>query len=234
MKFAVVDDNTEHAESLKSLIERYARENREDITVVCFADGIDVISDYAADYDAIFTDVGMKHMDGLKTVENIRQKDKRVIIFLVTGSVRYAADGYEYGVDGFMAKPVEYAELSRKLDRVIGEIKNDKRGFMVLSTDNGMDRVAIDAIEYIESQNHVMHVHAYGKVYRAFDTMRRLESALPPDLFFRCNNCYLINTAYIMGVHGDYVSVAGAELKVSRSRRKQFDEIAARLFGTNA
>jgi len=228
LKIAVVEDDKESSDKLKEYIDKYCGENGEEAQVKYFSDGVDIASEYTADYDIILMDIVMKHMDGLKAAEYIRTMDKDVIIVFITNDARYAIKGYAVEALSFLLKPVSYIAFSQEFGRCVNKIKNRNVNYIVFSTENGMDRVAVDKIIYIESQNHKMIVNTPDRQYCVYDTMRNLENKLSKEQFSRCNNCYLINLAYVKGVHGDFVQTDVNELKISRSRRKGFlDDIAA-------
>ena len=224
LRIAVVDDEREYSDILKEFIDRYCRENGEEAHVVSFSDGIDIASDYTAQYDIIFLDIAMKHMDGLKTARYIRKKDKNVIIVFVTAAAQHAIDGYAVEALSYIIKPVGYEVFAREFTRCIEKMKSGRGRYIIISTENGMDRVAVDEIEFIESQNHKMIINTTQTNYCVYETMKSLESKLPNEQFSRCNNCYLVNIEHVRGVHGEYAVIGGAELKISRSRRKGFLE----------
>lgn len=53
-------------------------------------------------------------------------------------------------------------------------------------------------------------------------SMKEMEAALPKEVFFRCDNSYLVNLAYVSKINLDTVKVGRYELPVSRPRRKDF------------
>lgn len=230
MKIAVVEDDKDSAELIKGYIERFCKENKKPVRIVCFSDGIDIASDYTADFDVVFLDIVMKHMDGLKTAEYIRNMDKKVIIIFVTNDPQYALHGYSVEALSFLLKPVTYFAFSQEFKRCVSKVESDMRKYIVLSTEKGMDRIAIDKIIYIESRDHQQIINTTERSYSVYETMKKLESMLPSEQFSRCNNCYIVNLSYVRGIHGDYVLIDGGELKISRSRRKSFLEDMAAMF----
>lgn len=231
LRIAVVEDDKACSDLLKEYIDRFCKQSGEQARVAAFGDGIDIASDYAAEYDIIFLDIVMKHMDGLKTAEYIRKKDKNVIIVFVSSDARFAVNGYSVEALSFMVKPVTYPVFSKEMGRCVEKIKNGRGKYVVLTTENGIDKIAVDKIIYIESQNHKMLINTTEKPYCVYETMKSLEGRLPKDQFSRCNNCYLVNLDFVKGVHGEYALVNGEELKISRSRRKGFiDDISSYYF----
>ena len=222
LKIAIVEDDKESVDLLKSYIEKYCKENGEQAKVDCYSDGIDIVSDYTSEYDVILLDIVMKHMKGMQTAEYIRKIDDRVMIIFITSQAQYAIDGYSVNALSYLLKPVEYFAFSRELKRCFDKIKNERDNYVVFSTENGIDRIEVGKITYIESHKHLMTVHTVKKNYCVYQTMKSIESALPQDVFVRCNNCYLVNLAHVEGMHGEYCIVAGDELKISRPKRKSF------------
>lgn len=230
MKVAVVEDDVACAELLKGYIERYCAENKLPIKIMSYSDGIDIASEYTADFDVVFLDIVMKHMDGLKTAEYIRRMDKKVIIIFVTNDTQYAVHGYSVEALSYLVKPVTYFNFSQEFCRCAEKVCSDKKDYVVFSTDKGMDRIAIDKILYIESRDHQQIINTTDRTYCVYETMKKLESKLPKGQFSRCNNCYIVNLDHVKGIHGEYVIIDGGELKISRARRKSFLEDLATTF----
>lgn len=230
LRIAVVEDDKSCSELIKEYIEQYCKENAEEARISFFGDGIDIASDYTAQYDIIFFDIVMKHMDGLKAAEYIRKKDKNVILAFITSDARYAIKGYAVEALCFMVKPVSYSVFSKEFGRCVDKIKSGRGKYIILNTENGLDRIATDQIVYIESQNHKMMINTTERSYCVYETMKNLEEKLPKKQFVRCNNCYLVNLDYVKGVHGEYVVLTSRELKISRSRRKGFLEDVEAFF----
>ena len=86
-------------------------------------------------------------------------------------------------------------------------------------------------VTYIESQDHKVTFHLNGKTVAARDTLKGLEEKLKGQPFARCNNCYLVNLAYVEAVKENCVTVAGERLQISRPKRKGFMEALAAYVG---
>lgn len=222
LKIAIVEDEKESVERLKSYIDRYCKENDEEAQVVSFFDGIDIVSDYASGFDVILLDIVMKHMDGMQAAELIRKVDDKVMIIFITSQSQFAIDGYSVGALSYLLKPVDYFAFSCELRRCFDKIKSERDNYISFFTERGIDRIEVWKITYLEIRGHIMTVHTAKKVFSVHQTMNNIENMLPKDRFVRCNNCYLVNLAQVEGVHGEYCIVAGDELKISRSRRKSF------------
>lgn len=230
MKIAIVQDGGESVNRLKDLIKRFCGTSDREASAVCFSDGIDIVSDYSADYDVIFLAVKCKHMSGLKTAEMIRERDKNVLLYFMSENIEDAVLGYAVEAFGFLLLPVEYDTLKYELERCTDKLRAMRRTYILFSTENGMDRVPIDSIMYIESQDHKKIVFTAQGQYVMYGTMDSIEQRLPKNLFSRCNNSFIVNLSYIKGVHGEFVIVGDKEIKITRSRRKMFLRHIERYF----
>lgn len=94
-----------------------------------------------------------------------------------------------------------------------------------------MERLDTEFITYIESQDHKVAFHTREKIIATRETLKNLERKLEGRPFARCNNCYLINLAYVEAVKENSVTVAGELLQISRSKRKAFMEALAAYVG---
>lgn len=77
--------------------------------------------------DIIITDITMPIMDGLELIQQIREKDTRVRIIIISGydEFEYARRAISMGVDDYILKPIDDEELTKVLQRALerlGEI----------------------------------------------------------------------------------------------------------------
>lgn len=230
MRVAIVEDDKQNLSQLVGFIEKYCKETGEKIRIISFSDGIDIASDYTADYDIIFIGIVTKHLDVFKTAEYIRNMDKKVVLAFVTADPRYAVYGYALDATSFMLTPLNYTLFAQEFSRCIEKVKSVQKKYIMFSTENGMDRIELNKIVFIESDGHKMIINTTEKTYCVYETMRSLENKLPKGQFVRCNYCYIVNLFHVKGVHGEYVLLDNGELKISRSRRKAFLENMSQYF----
>ena len=68
IRIAIVEDDRNDMQILLNYLNRYEQENSTHFQITTFSDGLDIISGYKAEYDMIFLDIQMKHLDGMSTV----------------------------------------------------------------------------------------------------------------------------------------------------------------------
>jgi CheY-like chemotaxis protein len=84
--------------------------------------GLEILRDRADEFAGLLTDQTMPGGTGLEMIEAVRQRWPHIPVILCTGySSKVNAQTYgEYGIDAFLAKPFNLAELGAALDEALG------------------------------------------------------------------------------------------------------------------
>ena len=72
-RIAIVEDEAAVREQLAGYVQRYTRQYGTPFEVTEFADGMEILEDYRPQFDIIFLDVEMKHLDGMDSLLSIVQ-----------------------------------------------------------------------------------------------------------------------------------------------------------------
>jgi DNA-binding LytR/AlgR family response regulator len=167
----------------------------------------------------------------MRAAELIRQMDSDVILIFITNMAQYALKGYEVQAMNYLLKPVTYFAFSQEIRKAVGYIRERKKKYFFIRVENGTLRLDSEDVLYLESKKHQIIIHTQKESYTTRDSMKNLEQTLSTFNFVRCNNCYLVNLAYVEGVMQNSVIVAGDELQVSRPRKKLFMDALADYVG---
>lgn len=231
MRIAIVEDERKVQKQLVGYIHQYEKEKEEKFEIAVFSDGDEITHEYQSIYDIIFLDIQMERMDGMKAAEEIRKFDKDVIIVFITNMANYAIKGYSVDAMDFLLKPISFFALSQQLQNAMERVKLNKKKYLLLPVENGVERLDASKIMYIESINRRLIVHSEQNNYIIYNTLKKLENELKGQYFFRCNNCYLVNLSYVEGVKNNMVIVKGQQLQISRPRKKAFMSALADYVG---
>ena len=221
-RIAIVEDEAAVREQLAGYVQRYTRQYGTTFEVTEFADGMEILEDYRPQFDIIFLDVEMKHLDGMETARRIRERDGGVLIVFITNMAQYAIRGYAVGALDYVLKPVPYFAFSQQLQKALGQLEKRERPYLAVAVDGGMRRLDAAEIYYLESEGHKVHFYTEKENFVVPGTLKNYEEKLVGRAFARCNSGYLVNLAQVSGVQQDMVQVGPYTLQISRPRRKAF------------
>ena len=141
---AICDDEQDFADEMKQYIQRYQEESGEEIRVMVFRNGLELIENYDPSTDLIFLDIQMDQMDGLETAKRIREKDEEAGIIFLTSLKQYALEGYQYQAVNYLIKPMKYIRLKTELDRWIEKCRK-KNPCIMIANDQGTFKAAVNS-----------------------------------------------------------------------------------------
>lgn len=135
----IVDDERLIREGLRGLIDWQAQGFRVDAVA---ADGVEALELQAASpFDLIIADIRMPRMDGLEFLETLRSQGDTVRFLVLSGfaEFEYAQRASALRIDGYLLKPVDETELTKRLAEVRRQL--DAAQFSALTLLRGVDRV---------------------------------------------------------------------------------------------
>lgn len=225
IRIAVVEDDPHYQKQLIGFIQDYQTQQNVSLQVTAFSDGLELVEHYHSNFDIIFLDIQMKLMDGMEAARRIRKVDQTVVLIFITNLAQFALQGYEVEALNYILKPINRFAFAQELSKAIRKASEKQAGlYLHVVQKNGMLRLDADRITYVESQGNDVIYHTLDGDYSARDSLKCVEEKLHGRPFYRCNNCYLVNLAQVEQVHKNQntLMVGGAELQISRPRKKGF------------
>ena len=219
---AIVEDEAEEAEILRSYFTRYSKEYGTTFTVTHFGSAETFLNRYRPVYDLVLMDICLPKTSGMDAAAELRKLDQSVPLIFVTNMAQFAVKGYEVDAFDFVVKPVSYANFALKLHRLLGRLATRREGEVLVTLSDHMVRLSASQIKYIEISGHRMVYHTTGGEVSAYGNLKEVEASLDGATFVRCNSCYLVNLNYVQAIQGHTVLVDGEELQISRPKRKAF------------
>ena len=222
-KIAIVEDEAEQSERLVTFLKNYAKKKDVEIQSVVFHNGIDFLTDYTAEFHAVFLDIQLPMMDGMSVAEKLREKDEDVIIVFVTNMAQLAIKGYKVSALDLLVKPVGEFEVSMELDKIMRRVKDTEDKYLYVNAQGGLTRILFSEIYYIEMLDHNITIHTKKGELSYRGTLKSLSEKLDGRMFSRPNNSYIVNMSYIRGIQGDSIFIEPNEqIFFSRARKKPF------------
>ena len=228
---AICDDEQDFADEMKQYIQRYQEESGEELRVMVFRNGLELIENYDPSTDLIFLDIQMDQMDGLETAKRIREKDEEAGISFLTSLKQYALEGYQYQAVNYLIKPMKYIRLKTELDRWIKKCRK-KNPCIVIANDQGTFKAAVNEIHYIETYKRNLLLHMDEGEVISYESMKALEQRLSPFGFYRCHAGYLVNMGLVRKVEKLEITLSSDEtVYVSKPKKKDFMKALAGYWG---
>ncbi len=221
IKIAIVEDEKEHAETLKSHLMKYAAEYKENFSIKFFQNAIVFLEPYTADYDIVFMDIKMPYMDGMLAAHKLRELDKNVLLFFVTSLQQYATQGYDVDALHYIIKPVGYYEFALKFAKAMDKLaKTNKAKDVIVTTEIGFKKLKVNDIKYISVSNHHCIYYTTEGEYKQYQPLKQAEEKLTGTDFIKCNNYTLVNLHYVTSLNSTSLQIDDVTIDISRPRRK--------------
>jgi len=244
----VIDDEPLARESIRALLEGDA-----EVRVVGEGTGADGAALIARTRpDLMFLDIQMPEVDGFALLEQVGAGTVPAVIF-VTAYDRYALKAFEVHALDYLLKPFDDRRFASALahakerarGRLRGEVDNRIAELLKARSEAPRSRfliparektIVVDAadIDWIEASDYYVTLHAGASAHLLRQTMDEIETQLDGQLFFRVHRSTIVNIDRVREIHplfrGDCALVLadGRRLKLSRSRRKDFEARFAR------
>ncbi len=221
----IVEDNSEARDTLCSLMKEYeknARGGADTFNIACFSDALSFLDEFGGNYDFVFMDIELPHMDGMEAARRLREKDGKVIIIFVTNMAQYAIKGYEVGALDFIVKPIRYESFAMKMDKAIERSKAVSGKEIWISERGTKRRLRTEDIKYVEVVHNSCIYHTVHGDFSTYDQLYNVCEMLKDAPFALCNRCFLVNFMHVTAIGDLSVTVAGESLQISRSKKKAF------------
>jgi two-component system LytT family response regulator len=242
----IVDDEPLARDSIRSLLADDA-----EVRVVGEGTGSDAAALIARTRpDILFLDIQMPEVDGFAVIQQVGPDTVPAVVF-VTAYDQYAVRAFEVHALDYLLKPFDdqrfFAALGRAKERVGARRRGDVDNRIAeLLKDRDLSRtrfliparektIVVDAaqIDWIEASDYYVTLHAGAASHLLRQTMDEIEKQLDRRQFFRVHRSAIVNVDRVREIHplfrGDCALVLadGRRIKLSRSRRKDFEALFA-------
>lgn len=221
MKILICDDDLDFSKKLKSFLSENLPQNTHLYTCQNREQLMKLLSE-KDQFDLLFMDICLKHDNGIQLSKFILEQFPWLSVIFITGypDLFYEKIFLNIRPYGFLKKPVNKDLLLALTRQVIQERRQNSESWIYLKTRNGMRKVHITEIHYIESHKHLLIFHNHNEILESYGRLGDLSDMLP-DYFFHCHKSFLVNAHYIRNYNGDHFLLDdGTLIGISQTRRK--------------
>jgi two-component system LytT family response regulator len=193
--------------------------------------------------DIVFLDIEMPVMNGFVMLQQLTYKNFELIF--TTAYDHYAIKAIRYSALDYLVKPIEVEDLKTavttaeekrnrsypnpQIELLVEQLLNKKNTFnrIAIPTTEGLQFIKTGDIVYLVASINYTHIHTEGgQKYTVSRTLKDFEDLLPPEVFLRIHNSYIINKnfaeKYIRGEGGQVVLSNGVILDVAKRKKSEF------------
>ena len=197
MRIAIVDDESVFRKQITDSI--HSLYGKGDVSCFHYADGKELIAAFENGFelDAVFLDIEMKQMDGMKTARIIRTYSDSIPIIFMTSHTEMAMDGYEVSAFRFLGKPVEMDKLRETLADLEKKIRVEEK--IALKVDGEEEVFPVSSLCYAEAANNCVSFVFSGETIETrmkFSEAISLIDSVSED-FFKCHRSYYISLGHV-------------------------------------
>lgn len=227
MKIAVCDDEVRFVDNTCALLERWAKERNICLSLYRFSDGDTLLKAHRSEVmDLIFLDVLMPLLNGIDTAKELRGEDSAVPLIFLSSTREYAVDSYEVKAFQYLIKPLDETRLYAVLDDFTKNFYTQKE-MVVLHTQIGFCRIAVEDVDYLEAQNkHVAVYLSNGTSILLSENFSGCERRFSLEKgFCKSHRSYLVNLSHVKEFNKTQILMnTGAVIPISRNCYQVFKE----------
>ncbi len=205
MKCIVIDDD----KLIRIQLQKYAERTKECELLGTFESAEQALKNIKIDdVDLIFLDIEMPGMSGIDFLRTFKHLPSVIII---SGKEKYAVDAFDFDVDDYILKPIEYQRFLKAVNKVKEKYEKFKpsrletNGVFLKENATTFRKILYDDIYWIEALENYVSIHTARSRYTIHFTMKALEKLLPREIFFRVHRSYIVNLQKIEAIEDNYV-----------------------------
>lgn len=224
IRIAICDDAREDAALLSAVLYAYDPS----FEIAFFPSGralLDAVAGPDFSADILFLDIYMPGIDGIQTAQKLRARSGDLKIIFLSSSKEHYPQAYEVFAFNYILKPLERERLYAVLKRAIGELRKENGYEIRIQYKGTTQSVNCNDILYIESRDKRLVFHlADSSAVQCYGKLDDFIKNIPEQLFIRCHQSFLVNTAHISEMGKACFRVGKTMLSVSRKYLKPAKE----------
>ena len=210
-------------------LEEYGESRGISMDVEVFSDGEILLQqlETGKQYDLLFLDIIMKHVDGIRVGEFIRNgmEDFHTRIIYMSTSKAYLMELFDSQPIGFLEKPLTREKVGAGMNRILRQIAGDSFSYR---SGRISSQIPYREILYYESCGRKVLVHTNDGICEYFGKLSQImEQGLPPN-FLCIHKSYIVNLDHVGEIHRDclYLPEKNRWLSISKIHRRQVEIVA--------
>lgn len=219
VKIAICDDDKKIICEIEKAVESYKGFKFELST---YSSGEELLK-VNGNFDIIFLDIEMDHINGIETAREIRKYDKDVKIIYVTSYTDYMNLAFSVHAFGYLNKPVKEVNIHNQLDEVLSYLKEDEEETIEFITTDGVIRLPLSDICYFEYINRKVKLKTLKESYIIKETISNIANRMKEYGFYMPHKSFTVNLFNVKSIKGyDIFMMDGDIIPLSQKKSTEF------------
>ena len=227
MRIAICDDEKKVQKILAEKVTRFCPEAK----VLCYSSGRELLDAVEAP-DILFLDIQMPDMDGMRTAEIFRKKNKRTVLIFVTALEDYVFRAFDVGAFHYLVKPFTEQKFRTVLENAakqyrqfaklsaMSETQEEEKHILIRAGGSHL-KVRLCDIVYAEVFNRKIVIHKMKEDIEYYGKLSELEKQAGED-FFRSHRSYLVNFRYVVKYDGAMITLEKGTAPIAKKNYPAF------------
>ncbi|MCR9249378.1 MAG: response regulator [bacterium] len=184
------------------------------------------LEDHQPDILMMDIHLGDKHIDGIELANQIKKKYHLPFIFLTSHSEGdYIDRAKAVGPSSYLLKPFRDKEISIAIEMALANFSGQEKGTVAindslfLKKDDRFARVKFEHILWLKADSNYTEIHTTEETFIYSTVLKKVESVLPKESFYRVHRSYIVNKESITGFSGNTLLISDQKIPVSRQYR---------------
>lgn len=219
MRILICDDDCMVAEQIKHFVQSYFKSvHLKCPEIAVFADGASLLADQG-EKDILFLDIEMPGMDGIYVGNELKKRDSRTIIFVVTSYSEYLDDAMRFHVFRYLSKPLDRQRFYRNMKDAI-DLYNTASAKAAVETKQGVHTIPVASIAMVEAVGHKVTIYTTQGSYESVQNLQYWLEHLPPNIFFQTHRSFIVNFEHITDFDHTLIHLDGIGKTAYLTKRK--------------
>jgi DNA-binding LytR/AlgR family response regulator len=179
--------------------------------------------------DLIFLDIEMPGLSGTDFLKLVRV---RPMVVITTAYPQFAVEGFEQGVIDYLVKPISRQRLRVACEKAYEQfllhqqmpVQQSEADYCYLKCDGVFEKIAYDAILYIEAANNYILVHTRERRFLTYSSLKNIADQLPANQFVRVHKSFIVGREHITQIKGNEICIGPVSIPLSRNFKSAFHE----------
>ena len=208
LRVAVCDDRREEL----AMIQKYIETSRYQVELSLYDSAESLLNDFqTGKYDLILLEIQLSGRNGIELAGILRELDRGAVLVFTCQSEDYTSESYRLGVYKYLLKPIRSEDIEESLELARALRDGNRSESHTFVTYNGVSRVSLDEIFYIEVRRDISTLHTSAGKIAIQQQLENLQKLLQPPRFIRCHRSFIVNLQHVlrMDERGDFVMSNG-------------------------